>query len=138
MDNNQKDGFNLTYSARQQDEVRKIREKYLPCDQGEQNERLEKIRKLDRSVNVTSTVWSIMLGTVGSLIMGIGMCFAMVPEFSSFWGLEMPWMMIVGIPVGIVGMVMVGVAYPVYKAIYSKMKKKVAPEILRLTEELVE
>ena len=139
MDNNEKkEGFNLTYSAKQMSEVKRIREKYLPEDKTELDERLEKIKKLDRSVVNRAMAYSITVGVVGALLMGVGMCFCMVPEFSSALSISELVGMIIGIPVGIVGIAIASSAYSVYRATLDKMRKKVAPEILKLTDDMVE
>ena len=46
--------------------------------------------------------------------------------------------MVIGILVGIVGMVLVALAYPLYNRVLKKQREKIAPEILRLTEELLQ
>ena len=68
---------------------------------------------------------SIIIGVVGTLIMGFGMCLCL--EWSMF---------IPGVIIGIVGMAILACAYPVYSIITRKQRKKIAPEILRLTEEI--
>ena len=45
--------------------------------------------------------------------------------------------MIIGICVGIIGIVLVSLAYPVYNRTLKKEREKIAPEILRLTDELM-
>ena len=45
--------------------------------------------------------------------------------------------MLVGILIGMIGIVLVCVAYPVYNAITKKEREKIAPEIIRLTDELM-
>ena len=46
--------------------------------------------------------------------------------------------MFVGIPVGIVGIVLVALAWPLYNCILQKERRKIAPEILRMTDELLQ
>ena len=46
--------------------------------------------------------------------------------------------MVIGILVGIVGMVLVALAYPLYNRVLKKQREKIAPEIMRLTEELLQ
>ena len=73
---------------------------------------------------------SLSAGIGGALILGLGMCLAMQVIGS---GLVM---MIVGILIGIVGIVGMLVAYPVYCKIFKRTKEKYAPRILELTAEL--
>ena len=129
---NKNEGFNYTYSAKQQDAVKKIREKYVPKSE----DKMERLLRLDREVTVKGTVISLILGIVGTLIMGFGMSLAMT-ELSSILGAYSDKALLVGIVVGIVGMAVACVAYPVYTAITKKERERIAPEIIRLTDELM-
>jgi hypothetical protein len=68
--------------------------------------------------------------------MGFGMCIIMT-EIGAYLGLAGALEMLVGIAIGLIGMAVAAVAYPVYRAIVRKNRERVAPEILRLTEELM-
>jgi hypothetical protein len=68
-----------------------------------------------------------LLGVVGAIVLGVGMCCTMV--WAGKW-------FVPGIVVGIIGLCGVGAAYPLYQAMTKKRRAKIAPEILRLTEEL--
>ncbi len=113
--------FEYTYSAKQQEELENIRKKYLPREET----KMEKLRRLDESVTRPGTLISIIIGVVGTLIMGFGMCLCL--EWSAF---------IPGVIIGIVGMAVLAAAYPIYSKITQKQREKIAPEILRLTEEI--
>lgn len=130
MDNN--DSFEYTYSAPEQEEIRRIREKYLPRE--ERVSKMEQIRRLDQSVTRKGTVVSLVLGILSSLVMGIGMCCCLVWMDVVWNGVSLFWL---GIPVGIAGMVGMGCAYPLYKRVTEAERRRIAPEILRLTEELM-
>ncbi len=115
--------FEYSYSGSSQEEVRKIRQKYIA---DEQEDKMTKLRKLDASVTKKAMIISLILGIAGALVMGVGMSFTMV------------WQnYIIGIPVGILGLIATAIAYPVYIHIVKKQKKKIAPEILRLSDELL-
>ena len=76
MDNkNKPDGFSYTYSAKEQAEIKKIREKYALSEQAE--DKMEQLRRLDSGVTKKGTVVSLIIGILGSLIMGVGMSIAM-------------------------------------------------------------
>lgn len=120
--NNQ--AFEYTYSPAQQAEIKEIREKYLPKEE----DKMEQLRKLDKSATAKGTKLSIIIGTVSSLIMGTGMSCCMV------WS---DTLLIPGIIIGIVGMLGVAAAYPLYLHITKKERERIAPEILRLSEELL-
>ena len=130
MDN--KEGFNYTYSAKQQDEVKKIREKYVPKSE----DKMERLLRLDREVTRKGTVASLIVGILGALIMGAGMSLAMT-EFSAILGAHSDKAMLVGIIIGIVGLALAVVAYPIYLGITKKERERIAPEIIRLTDELM-
>lgn len=119
--------FEYTYSAPEQDEVKRIRDKYLPPD--EKETKLEKLRRLDASVTKKGTVVSIIVGIISCLIMGAGMSMCMVATDT---------LLLPGIAVGIIGMIGVAVAYPIYSRITRKERERLTPEILKLTEELLQ
>lgn len=122
--NNQSEGFSYTYSAKEQEELKRIRQKYVPKEE----DKMELLRRLDRSVYEKGTMVSIIVGVVGSLILGVGMCCCIV--WQGIW-------FIPGILVGLIGIAVVAVAYPIYNHIIKKEREKIAPEIIRLTDELL-
>ena len=126
---NKEESFNYTYSAAQQQEIEDIRKKYLPKEEN----KMEQLRRLHNSATQRAQIWSIALGTVGALVMGIGMSLAM-SEFGSALG---SFAMGVGIIIGVIGMVLIALAYPVYNHVLKKERERIAPEILRLTDELM-
>lgn len=119
MVNNEK--FEYTYSAKRQAELENIRKKYLP----QKETKMEKLHRLDKSAERFGTIISIIAGVIGTLIMGFGMCLCL--EWSQF---------IAGIIIGIAGMIILMSAYPIFKFVTKKQREKIAPEILRLTEEI--
>ena len=127
MENNEL--FHYTYSASQQQEVEEIRKKYLPKEE----DKMEQLRRLHRSATQKAQAWSIALGTVGTLIMGTGMSLAMSDLGAALGSLAMA----VGIPLGVAGMVLLALAYPVYNHVLKKERSRIAPQILRLTDELL-
>lgn len=129
-----KDGFQFTYSATEQEEIKAIRDKYSQPKQEE--DKMTKLRRLDASVTRKATVASLVLGIIGSLILGTGMSFAMT-DIGKVIGIKGDISMIIGIIVGIIGIVILSVAYPVYNNIVKKQRKKIAPEIIRISDELL-
>lgn len=119
--------FSYTYSAKQQAEIENIRKKYAPSTSTE--DKMEQLRRLDGGVTRKATVISLILGITGTLIMGIGMCCTMVWQGTLF---------IPGIVIGLIGIAMLSAAYPVYNKVLKKEREKIAPEILRLTDELLQ
>ncbi len=113
--------FEYSYSAKQQEEIENIRKKYLPKTE----DKMEQLRKLDKSVTQKGTILSLILGIVGALILGVGMSCCLEWE-----------MYVEGSLIGIVGIAILMTAYPVYKFVSNKEKERLAPKILRLSEEL--
>ena len=120
--------FQYTYSAKQQAEIENIRKKYAPSSSSNED-KMEQLRRLDAGVTNKATVISLILGIAGTLIMGMGMSFALVWQNLLF---------IPGIIIGLIGIVLLSIAYPVYNKILKKEREKVAPEIIRLTDELLQ
>ena len=119
MENNDK--FEYTYSAKQQAELETIRKKYLPQEES----KMDRLRRLDESVTRFGTMISIIVGIVGTLIMGFGMCLCL--EWDKF---------IPGVIIGVIGIAVLATAYPIFKYVTQKQREKIAPEILRLTDEI--
>ncbi len=137
MENQQEqNGFKLTYSAREQAELKRLREKYMPRETGAEEDKMARLLKLDRGVAQKALAVSLILGILGVLILGLGMSLVMT-ELGQYFGLDQTLSMIVGIIIGVVGMIPTALAYPVYQLVLKNERKRVAPEILRLTDELI-
>lgn len=120
----EKEIFEYTYSAPQRNEIQRIREKYLP----KEVTKIDRLRALDESVTKRGCAISLVHGTVYTLLLGIGMSCCMV------WAgaLYVP-----GILIGCVGLAGIAATYPIYNRIVRQDREKIAPEILRLSEELI-
>lgn len=116
--------FSYTYSAKQQNEIKRIRDKYVPKDE----DKMEQLLKLDKEVTQKAMMYSIIAGVAGALILGCGMCCCMVWKGVLF---------VPGIIIGMFGIAGVSAAYPVYNKILKKEREKAAPEIIRLADELM-
>ena len=119
----EKEIFEYTYSAPQRSEVQKIRAKYLP----KEVTKLDQLRALDAGVTRRGTAVSLVHGILYSLILGLGMSCCMVWAGKLF---------LPGVVIGCIGLAGVAATYPIYNRIVRQDRKKIAPEILRLTEEL--
>lgn len=129
-----KESFNYTYSAKEQEEIKAIRRKYATPEQTE--DKMAQLRRLDAAVTQKATSVSLVFGVIGALILGIGMSLAMT-DIGKMVGLVGGIAMLMGIVIGLVGIVLVCVAYPIYNGIIKKEREKIAPEIIRLTDELM-
>ena len=127
-----KEGFSFTYSAAQQQEVEDIRKKYLPKEE----DKMEQLRKLHAVPTQKAQAASLAVGVIGALIMGTGMSLAMT-DIGQMLGSHRDLSMLIGILIGLVGMVLVAFAYPLYNRVLRKEREKIAPEILRLSNELL-
>ena len=124
-----KEEFRFTYSAARQQEVENIRKKYLPKEE----DKMEQLRKLHQIPTRKAQAWAIAIGVIGALILGTGMSLAMTELGAALGSLAM----VIGIAIGVVGMVLVALAYPLYNRVLKKQREKIAPEILQLTDELL-
>ena len=121
--------FEYTYSARRQQEVEEIRKQYLPKEE----DKMTELRRLHAIPTQKAQAASLAVGIIGALILGTGMSLCMTELGAALGNLAM----VLGIAVGIPGMAMVAAAYPVYKRVLKKERQKIAPEILRLSDELM-
>ena len=132
MGNSEK--FNYTYSGKEQEEIRKIRGKYVRQDT--QTDKMEQLRRLDAGVAKKGAAVSLVIGIAGTLIMGTGMSFVM-SDFGKIFGSFSDFALPLGIILGIAGMILIVLAYPVYNRVTAKERERITPEILRLTDELM-
>ena len=114
--------FSYTYSAKQQEEIKNIRDKYTPREES----KMEQLRRLDAGVTQKGTLFSLIIGILSALIFGVGMCCCLV------WNLFIP-----GTVIGVIGIAGIAAAYPVYMRITEKEREKIAPKIIQLTDELL-
>lgn len=130
----EKGGFRYTYSAREQAELQRIREKYVSSERSE--DKMARVRSLDRGATKRAQTVAIILGVLGALIMGMGMSLAMT-ELAASLGIAATLVMPIGIGVGLCGMLLCALAYPIYLLVLRRARARIAPEILQLTEELM-
>ena len=129
---NTETGFKYTYSAKEQDEIKRIRQKY----QSQEEDSMIRLRKLDASATSKATVMALVLGLAGTLILGTGMSLIMT-DLAALLGMTGMTNMVVGIITGALGVILAVLAYPVYNKVLKREREKIAPEILRLTDELM-
>lgn len=110
--------------------VQKIRAQYTE----KQATELDALRKLDAKVKRPANVFAYIFGSISALIMGVGMSLVMT-EIGAVLGIANA--MIPGIVIGVAGMLMAIVNYPIFKGILASRKKKYASEILKLSEKIM-
>lgn len=118
-----KERFKLKYSAPENDELDVIRSKYVKKET--QLSKMDELRRLDASAENKATAISLVVGTVGTLILGLGMSCAMVWNLMAF-----------GIVIGVIGILVAATAYPLYQRLLKKYRDKIAPDVLRLIDEI--
>lgn len=93
--------------------------------------KLVALKKLDRKAKLPAQVFTYTFGVIGTLLLGVGMCLCM-----GVIGQGLSMAMPLGIVVGVVGIGMVSVNYPVYKRLLEQGRKKYAFEIMELAKEI--
>ena len=107
--------------------VKEIKEGYEPKSKTKYDELIA----LNRKVELPAYIFAYAFGIVGALILGVGMCLAM-----QVIGAGVP-LMVLGIVVGIIGIALISVNYPVFLAIMKSRKKKYAERVIALSQELL-
>ena len=110
--------------------VQKIRTQYTE----KEHTGLEKLKTLDARVKRPANVFAYLFGSISAIIMGAGMSLVMT-DIGATVGIAQP--MLPGIVIGIVGMVMAIINYPIYKKFLNSRKKKFADQIVKLSDELI-
>ena len=111
--------------------VQKIRTQYTE----KQHTELDELKELDAKVKRPANVFAYTYGSVSAVVMGAGMSFVMT-EIGATIGLASA--MVPGIVVGVVGLSMALLTYPIRKAILNSRKRKYGPRILELSEKLMQ
>ena len=110
--------------------AQKIRTQYVEKQPSE----LDELRKLDAKVKKPANIFAYTFGSIGAIVMGAGMSLVMT-DIGAMIGLAST--MIPGIAIGVAGMAIALVNYPIYKAILGSRKKKYVAEILKLSEKIM-
>lgn len=110
--------------------VQKIRTQYTERE----NTQLDALKALDKKVKKPANVFAVVFGSISAVVMGSGMSLVMT-DIGAIIGIESP--MFPGIIIGIVGLVMSLLTYPMYKKILNSRKKKYASEIIKLSDNIM-
>ena len=124
-----KESFKMTYSARQQEEIQSIRQKYVPKEES----KMDRLRALDARVTQKATMVSIIVGVIGAMLLGCGMSLIMSDFGAALGTAALP----AGIALGVIGLALAALAYPIYNRTLKKEREKIAPQIIQLTDELM-
>ena len=116
--------FQYTYSAGEQEEIRKIRSRYMPKEE----DALSRVRRLDAKASNRASMLALSTGILGTLLFGAGMSCCLVA--AGKW-------LVPGIVLGVLGMAVCAAAYPLYVRVLKRERERIAPEIIRLTDILL-
>lgn len=116
--------------------VQKIRTQYTE----KENTQLDELKALDKKVKKPANVFAYTFGTIGALVLGSGMSLAMnVIAPGTYYGITIGEnMMLPGIIIGLAGIAMVSVNYPIYKGILNSRRNKYADKIIALSDQIME
>lgn len=110
--------------------VQKIRTQYTE----KEHTGLDSLRELDAKVKRPANVFAYIFGGISALVMGSGMSLVMTDIGTT---IGMNDTMAPGIVIGIIGLFMAIVNYPIYNKILGSRKKKYADEILKLSDKIM-
>ena len=91
------------------------------------------LKKLDAKAKLPANIFTYTFGIIMALVFGTGMCLAMGQIGSGTTG-----SFVLGVIVGVIGMVGMGINYPIYKKLLANGKQKYAYEIMELAKEISE
>jgi orotate phosphoribosyltransferase-like protein len=112
--------------------VQKIRTQYMEKNSSEKN--LDLLRELDAEVKRPANVFGYVFGSISAIIMGAGMSLVMT-DIGAVIGITSA--LVPGIAIGVVGLGMALITYPMYKGILNSRKKKYGAEILKLSDKII-
>ena len=115
--------YTYRYSATESSEARRIREKYLPKSKS----KLDELRALDKKVREAGNVTALIVGIVGCLIFGVGICMGLG---------ALPGGMVVAIILGLIGTIVMLPAYPIYLKLKRDARERYSPRIIELASEI--
>ena len=110
--------------------VQKIRTQYTE----KEHTQLDALKALDAKVKKPANVFAYTYGSVGAIIMGAGMSLVMT-DIGAIIGITSA--LVPGIAIGVVGLGMALLTYPMYKGILNSRKKKYGAEILKLSDKIM-
>ena len=102
---------------------------YAPKD----TSKVAALRRLDARAKLPATVFTYAFGIAAALLLGVGMCLTMGKIGS---GTDTAFAL--GVAVGVVGLIAMGVNYPLYKKLLAKGRRKYASDIMELAREISE
>ncbi len=128
-----KQSFLYTYSASEKEEIERIRKKYLIAENDEAENKIDLLKAMDKKVTSKATVAALICGVLSTLCMGAGMSFIMTDIGAQ---LSLKSSILIGLFMGILGVAGIISAYPLYSIILKRERRRIAPQMIKLTNEL--
>ena len=100
--------------------AQKIRTQYTE----KENTRLDELTALDRKVKKPANIFGYTFGSISALIMGSGMSLVMTDLAENLGEFVKVYNMFIGIFCGVVGIVLAGLAHPLYNRVVKKEREK--------------
>ena len=122
----EKEKFEYSYFAPTEEEKRQVERIKLSYEETDAPKKIQRLKSLDKVVKETPTIIALILGVIGTLIFGTG--FALVLEFNR---------LVLGIIIAFIGIIPIGLAYPMHKLVGNKLKLKHKDEIIELANEIL-
>lgn len=110
--------------------VQEIRTQYIE----KEHTQLDALKALDKKVKKPANVFAYVFGSLSAIVMGSGMSLVMT-DIGTVIGVESP--MVPGIIIGVIGLIMALINYPIYKKMLNSRKKKYADEVIRLSDSIM-
>lgn len=113
----------------QNTQIEQIRASYIPK---QEPTKFEQLKQLDKKVKNPAKIFAYVFGSVSALVLGTGMCLAM-GVIDTTLNIAMP----LGVGIGLVGMALMGVNYPIHKSILKKRINKYSQQVIELSDSLL-
>lgn len=110
--------------------VQKIRTQYMEKEPSQ----LDELKALDAKVKLPANMFAYLFGSVAALVMGSGMSLVMT-DIGTVLGVADA--LVLGLVIGVAGMLMAIVNYPIYKGILTSRRKQYAEEIMKLSDKIM-
>jgi len=110
--------------------VQKIRTQYIE----KEHSNLDVLRELDRKVKRPANVFAYIFGSISAVVMGSGMSLVMTDIGTT---LGMTETMVPGIVIGVIGLLLAIINYPMHKGIMNSRRKKYADQIIALSDQIM-
>ena len=110
--------------------VQKIRTQYTE----KEHTQLDALKELDKKVKKPVNIFAYVFGSISAIVMGSGMSLVMT-DIGSTLGIADS--MVPGIIIGVIGLLMAIINYPIYKGILGSRRKKYAKDIIALSDNIM-